>query len=71
MIILFVVIGLTGYGAYSYFYTSGSYSGHDEIDIASFNPEVDGDFLGDGGTLTLTCPESETGNETIYCTGTL
>ncbi|MBR2712918.1 MAG: hypothetical protein IKE73_04345 [Bacilli bacterium] len=71
ILLLFVVIGVTGYGAYSYFYTSGSYSGNEEIDIASFNPEIDGDFLGDGGSLTLTCPESATGNEVVNCTGTL
>ena len=73
VLLLFVVLGVTGYGAYSYFWTSGSFSGSDTVDIASFDPEVDisGDFLGHGGTMTLTCPNSELGNETVYCTGDL
>ena len=73
ILLLFVVIGVSGYGAYSYFYTSGSFSGSDTVDIASFDPQVDysGDFLGHGGTMQLTCPDSELGNETVNCTGTL
>lgn len=71
ILLLFVVIGITGYGAYSYFYTSGSFTGRDTVEIASFDPQVSGDFLGNGGTLSLTCPNSEFGNETINCTGEL
>lgn len=72
VLLLFMIIGIAGYGVYSYFYTSGSYTARtNDISIASFNPNIDGDFLGDGGTLTLTCPESETGSGTVECTGTL
>lgn len=72
VLLLFMIIGITSYGAYSYFYTSGSYTARtNDINIASFNPNINGDFLGDGGTLSLTCPESETGSGTVECTGTL
>lgn len=70
-LLLFMIIGITGYGVYSYFYTSGNYSASKNVSVASFNPEVDGDFLGDGGTLSLSCPSSETGSGTVECTGTL
>lgn len=72
-LLLFVVIGLTGYGAYSYFWTSGSFSGSDTVDIESFDPQLSlsGDFLGNGGTMTLTCPDSDDGYESITCTGSL
>ena len=42
-----------------------------DVSIASFDPEISGDFLGDGGSLTLVCPSSGTGNETIQCEGTV
>lgn len=71
VLLLFVVIGVTGYGAYSYFWTSGSFSAEDQVSIAAFDPDVDGNFLGNGGTLTLTCPNSTYGYETVNCTGTL
>ena len=70
-LLLFVIIGVTGYEAYSYFYTSGDFSGSSDVSIAGFDPQVNGDFLGDGGTLTLTCPESETGSGTVNCSGEL
>ena len=74
VLFLFAVVGLAGYGAYSYFWTQGSFSGKsDDVQVASFDPQVEynGDFLGDGGTVTLQCPESTTGSGTVTCTGTL
>ena len=73
VLLLFVAIGVTGYGTYSYFYTNGSFSGNSEVSIASFDPQFSegGDFLGHGGSITLSCPNSEYGDETITCTGTL
>lgn len=73
VLLLFIIIGISGYGAYSYFYTSGSFSGSDEVTINSFDPQItiNNDFVGNGGSVTLTCPNSETGNETIECTGSI
>ena len=73
ILLLFAVIGVTGYGAYSYFWTQGSFSGtSDSVSVASFDPEtsVNG-FVGSGGSVTLTCPDSTMGNETVDCTGTV
>ena len=71
VLLLFVLVGIAGYGVYSYFYTSGSYSASSDVSIASFDPEIDGDFLGNGGTLSLTCPDDEDGTGTVECTGSL
>lgn len=71
ILLLFVVIGVSGYGAYSYFYTTGEFNASDTVEIASFDPEVSGDFLGHGGSIILTCPDSGLGNETVQCTGEL
>ena len=71
VLLLFVLVGIAGYGVYSYFYTSGSYSASDDVSIAAFDPEINGDFLGNGGTLTLTCPSDEDGSGTVECTGSL
>lgn len=71
VLLLFVLVGIAGYGVYSYFYTSGSYSASSDVSIASFDPKIDGDFLGNGGTLSLTCPDDEDGTGTVECTGSL
>ena len=73
ILLLFLVIGVSGYGAYSYFYTTGEFNASDTVEIASFDPEVDvsGNFLGHGGSIILTCPDSRLGNETVQCTGQL
>ena len=81
-LLLFAVIGTVGYGVYSYYWTEGNFanpSGGYENEIvidADYDPEVitDGStqsFLGNGGTLVLTCPERSSGKETINCTGTI
>ena len=73
VLLLFVAIGVAGYGTYSYFYTNGSFSGSSDVSIASFDPQISesGDFLGHGGSITLSCPDSDDGDETITCTGSL
>ena len=74
VLLLFAVVGIAGYGVYSYFWTEGSFDGYSSstISVASFDPQVNvAGFVGEGGTVTLTCPDSETGNETIECTGTV
>ena len=77
---LFAVVGIAGYGVYSYYWTEGDFSaGADRIYITSFNPRVyvsNGDsFLGDGGSVSLDCPDPEysgTGTgTTITCTADL
>lgn len=73
---LFAVVGLAGYGVYSYYWTQGSYDADSNtIEVASFDPETtisDSDrFLGEGGSVTLSCPSSSNGKETITCTGSL
>lgn len=73
VLLLFAVIGLAGYGVYSYFWTDGDFSGQsDTVEVASFDPRIgysDGNFVGDGGSLTLICGDSESGSGTVTCTG--
>ena len=73
VLLLFAVIGLAGYGVYSYFWTDGDFSGQsDTVEVASFDPRIgysDGNFVGDGGSLTLICDDSESGSGTVTCTG--
>ena len=83
-LLLFAVIGTVGYGVYSYYWTQGNFDNsssgsENEIVIdADYDPEVitntsssTQSFLGNGGTLVLTCPERSGGKETINCTGTI
>lgn len=73
VLLLFTVIGLAGYGVYSYFWTDGGFSGEsDTVEVASFDPRIgssEGNFVGDGGSLTLICGDSESGSGTVTCTG--
>jgi len=73
---LFALVGVVGYGVYSYYFTKGEVqSNSDSIEVLSFNPEVSDSegtrFLADGGSLELECPDSTRGGETLTCTGTL
>ena len=75
-LLLFVISGVVGYGVYSYYWTEGSFSGiGSTIDVAAFDPQTtidsDSDFLGHGGTLHMTCPDSTKGNESMSCTGSV
>lgn len=74
ILLLFMVIGLGGYGVYSYYWTQGSFDGSASVDIASFDPEVtidSQDFLGKGGEVVLSCPNTSTGSGSVTCTGTI
>lgn len=72
VLLLICVIGVTGYGAYSYFWTKGSFEGTETISVASFDPETDvNGFIGNGGTVRLTCPNAENGYGTVNCTGSV
>ncbi len=76
VLLLFVAIGLTGYGVYSYYWTQGDFEGNSNtVTVASFDPRVTisggSNFLGSGGGLSITCPNTETGTGTITCTGNL
>ena len=72
---LFALSGVIGYGAYSYYWTQGSYETEEEtINIIAFDPEVYNHssefFLGNGGTLPLSCEkEQSNGHETVECYG--
>lgn len=74
VLLLFAVVGLAGYGVYSYYWTQSTLSGNsNDVTIAAFDPEVSvtSGFLGDGGEITLVCPDSSTGEGTVTCTGEL
>lgn len=87
VLLLVVMLGVVGYGAYSYYYTIGTLntpaatSTGDEnvINITgSFNPYVTDEgesssdrFLGAGGSVTLSCPQTIGPNETFYCESSL
>lgn len=76
VLFLFTIIGLVGYGVYSYYYTTGTFTTSASVSIGVFDPQtiIDGnsDFLGAGGTLKLVCPPLETGTEeSIDCTGSI
>ena len=71
---LFALSGVIGYGAYSYYWTQGSYETEEEtINIIAFDPEVYNHgsqfFLGNGGTIPLSCDDQSNGHDTITCTG--
>lgn len=73
---LFAVVGLAGYGAYSYYWTEGEFDARSQISVSSFDPEVNttnGDsFLGNGGEVSLYCPSSPTGSSSaVTCTADL
>ena len=75
VLLLFMLIGVAGYGVYSYFWTQGSFNGtSNQVSIASFDPRTNinnDDFLGHGGSITISCPNSYTGNENLYCDGSI
>ena len=85
VLLLFTFFGVVGYGVYSYYYTEGTIttpSASDENSnnviriTGSFNPYVDqssgiSTFLGNGGTVDLSCPSKVGVNETITCTAQL
>lgn len=79
VLLLFAVVGIAGYGAYSYYVTQGEFkpagAGTPESDTihinASFNPHISGNsgyILGYGGNIDFTCTEPNSNNE-ITCTG--
>ena len=77
-LILFIFTGLVGYGVYSYYWTSGTFSGNDTVTFASFNPQTyisNNDFLGNGGEIELNCSVSDSSDNYNHsdniCTGSL
>ena len=90
-LLLFALVGIAGYGVYSYYYTIGtvntptatSDSDENVINITgSFNPRVESSsaesgvsgmdqFLGNGGSIPLTCPDKVGANETFTCTASV
>jgi len=85
LLLLFAVIGVAGYGVYSYYYTFGEMeteeadSEYDDnvISITDvFKPWVSqdsgmSDFLGKGGTIDLSCPGNISRNQKITCEATV
>lgn len=85
-LLLFVVIGIAGYGVYSYYYTEGTMNteeatSEDDDNViritGSFKPKVSQDsgineFLGNGGTIDLSCDDNYVGvNEKTNCYATV
>ena len=84
-LLLFTFFGVVGYGVYSYYYTEGTINTNPASDASSdnviqitgsFNPYVSQDsgittFLGNGGTIELSCPERAGMNETITCSASV
>lgn len=90
ILLLLAIVGLSGYGAYSYFATEGSFDTEEASDddadnliriTGEFKPVVDeatsggsgyeNHYLGNGGSIYLTCPSTTTGHETITCSTTV
>jgi hypothetical protein len=86
LLLLVALVGVTGYGVYSYYYTQGDVQNESQSDdenviriTGEFDPEVDGGgdsssgngFLGNGGTLSLTCPDTASGHGRITCNGSI
>lgn len=85
LLLLFAVIGIAGYGVYSYYYTEGTINteeADDEDDdnvihiTSSFKPIVYqssgiNTFLGNGGTIELSCPDVAEMNTKITCDATI
>ena len=74
-LLLFAVVGLAGYGVYSYYWTQGDFgASSNDISVSSFDPEtiINGseNFLGSGGSVSLSCPDNN-GKETVTCTGSI
>lgn len=71
VLLLFAVVGIAGYGVYSYFWTQGEFTGSDDIEIASFDVNVDAysnDFIGRGNYMNLTCEDTD-GSGSATCSG--
>ena len=67
-LLLFAVVGIAGYGVYSYYWTQGNFkAASQDIEVLSFDPETTIDettkFLGEGGAVTLTCPSSSSNGQ--------
>lgn len=74
---LFALSGIIGFGAYSYYWTQGSYDTDEEsINVIAFDPEVSPyndnfSFLGNSTSLELECEKNQSnGKETIVCSAT-
>lgn len=78
-LLLFAIVGVVGYGAYSYYTTEGEFaeSGNTNSDSdnvvhlnATFDPNIDhGEYtIGYGGSVDLTCTEPDSNNQ-ITCSG--
>jgi len=76
LLVIFAVVGIAGYGVYSYYWTQGDFDGvGSTIEIAAFDPQTtvdsDSDFLGNGGEVHISCPDSTEGNEHMSCEGSV
>lgn len=79
LLIVFALVGIVGYGVYSYYWTRGTVTGSSSVNIHSFNPQIYANegwkFLGEGGTIYLSCPDGAVlgSNEDDYvdCTAEL
>ena len=76
VLFLICVFGIAGYGVYSYYFVTGTFSNSTYVDIGSFDPRtvIDDDndsFLGSGGEILINCPKLQTGNESIDCVGSI
>ena len=84
-LLLFAVIGIAGYGAYSYYYTESTMSTETPNDANADNviritgefnpwvsvPSLSEGFLGNGGSIALVCPEKTGINKQITCESTV
>ena len=75
VLLLLLAVGFTGFGVYSYYWAQGTVSTGDTKPTIyltrSFQPSVNGNYLGSGGSLTLTCPTPSDGDTSVTCTGSL
>lgn len=76
VLFLICVFGIAGYGVYSYYFVTGTFSNSTYVNIGSFDPrtvinEDTDSFLGSGGEILINCPNLQTGNETIDCVGSI
>ena len=78
VLLLLLAVGITGFGVYSYYWAQGtetSESGTIYLKRTFYpvveNPVTGDTYLGNGGSLALTCPTPGDGDTSVTCTGSV